>query len=96
MKFALLDYTHFKRKRSHKIERSLNCTEWKSALTRTINPNFTHNRMTTYTDNLSIYVLSSCNDQKHVTIHKKSYESTYNQSYYKAVHHTASIHLKPT
>ena len=32
MKFVLLDYTHFKRKRSHKIECSLNCTEWKSAL----------------------------------------------------------------
>ena len=31
MKFVLLDNTHFKRKRSHKIERSLNCTEWKSA-----------------------------------------------------------------
>ena len=31
-KFVLLDNTHFKRKRSHKIERSLNCTEWKSAL----------------------------------------------------------------
>ena len=33
MKFVLLDYTHFKRKRSHKIERSLNWTEWKSAFT---------------------------------------------------------------
>ena len=32
MAFVLLDNTHFKRKRSHKIERSLNCTEWKSAL----------------------------------------------------------------
>ena len=46
--------------------------------------------MTTYADNLLIYVLSSCNDQKCVTIHKKSYERTSNQSYYKAVHHTAS------
>ena len=34
MKFVLLDNTHFKRKQSHKIERSLNCTEWKSALTK--------------------------------------------------------------
>ena len=32
MKFVLLNYTHFKRKRAHKIERSLKCTEWKSAL----------------------------------------------------------------
>ena len=32
MKFVLLDYTHFKRKRSHKVERSLNCTEWKIRL----------------------------------------------------------------
>ena len=31
MKFVLLDNIHFKRKRSHKIERSLNCTKWKSA-----------------------------------------------------------------
>ena len=31
MKFVLLDHTHFKRKRSHKIERSLKCTEWKPA-----------------------------------------------------------------
>ena len=33
MGFVLLDNTHFKRKRSHKIKRSLNCTEWKSAFT---------------------------------------------------------------
>ena len=32
MKFVLLDYTHSKRTRSRKIERSLNCTEWKSAI----------------------------------------------------------------
>ena len=31
MRFVLLYNTHFKRKRSHKIERSLDCTEWKSA-----------------------------------------------------------------
>ena len=33
MKFVLLDNTHFKRKRWHKIERSLSCTEWKSGFT---------------------------------------------------------------
>ena len=32
MKLVLLDNAHFKRKRSHKIERSLNCNEWKSVL----------------------------------------------------------------
>ena len=30
---AVVDFTHFKRKRSLKIDRATFCTEWKSALT---------------------------------------------------------------
>ena len=40
---AAVDFTHFKRKRSLKIDRATFCTEWKSALQRTLRGGWTSN-----------------------------------------------------
>ena len=53
MKFVIHDNTHFKRKRSQNSARSLNCSEWKSALKyRTKIPKYDANMGDKWTDYL--------------------------------------------